>query len=471
MSEMPFLAPGIAWFLVVTFSVLWIALGVWWGKRGRGDAEDHMLAGRNLGISLSTATLVASWATGNTTLLAPELGYTTGLWGMFSYSRASLGLVLFAPLAVRIKTLMPRARTSGDFIRLRYGRLAWTIFLLITFVYSLGFLMTQAIGAGILLEALSGFDYRLGMLIVISVSTTYTIYGGMRAVAGTDYLQALLMMTLQVLVAVLVFNRFSPAEVHASLLANHPDRLDLLLPTGLLVAWNSGIFSMGEIFHHNTWWSRVFASRSSVIFRSFIFGGLAWMAVPLVTGSIGLVALAKGIEVPQVNMVFPVVAAQLLGAWGAAVVFLIVFASLTSTLDSLLASTADLIAVDIYLQLLRPHASDAQLKQASRTIVLLLGMATVMLCWPRFDSLVAVLLFTGALVSSTIWPIACGLYWRSANRHGAIAAMISGSVVGLIGYYAIAPYCAALLSAGVSALVMATWTWWRPEQFNWRRLA
>ena len=35
-----------------------------------------------------------SWVTGNTTLLAPEFGYKTGLWGMFSYALAGLGLIL-----------------------------------------------------------------------------------------------------------------------------------------------------------------------------------------------------------------------------------------------------------------------------------------------------------------------------------------------------------------------------------------
>ncbi|HCA60350.1 MAG TPA: urea transporter, partial [Synechococcales bacterium UBA8647] len=105
----PFLAPGIAWMLVVVFSVLWIALGIWWGRQGKGDADDFMLAGRNIGLALSTATLMASWVTGNTTLLAPEFGYRNGLWGMFSYALAGLGLILFAPLALRIKDLMPSA--------------------------------------------------------------------------------------------------------------------------------------------------------------------------------------------------------------------------------------------------------------------------------------------------------------------------------------------------------------------------
>ena len=466
----PFLAPGVAWALVVVFSVLWIALGVAWGRKGKGDADDFMLAGRNLGLALSTATLMASWVTGNTTLLAPEFGYRNGLWGMFSYALAGLGLILFAPLSLRIKQLMPNGRTSGDFIRLRFGRPAWWVFMVITAVYTLGFLMTQAMGAGILLEALSGFDYRLGMIVVIGVSTIYTLFGGMRAVVGTDFMQSLLIMGLLVLVATLAFQQFPAAEVHQQLLDQHPDRLNLLLPAGLLIAWNSALFSMGEVFHNNIWWSRVFSSRSSVVFRSFIYGGLAWMTVPLVTGAIGLVALAQGLELPQVNMVFPVVASQLLGAGGAAMVFVVVFASLTSTLDSLLASTADLVAEDVVFKLMNPDLSDAQLRQATRLVVIALAVVTLALSWPRLDSLASVLFFTGALVASTIWPVAYGLYWSSANRQAAIAAMVSGSVVGLGAYIWIAPYCAALFSAAVSALVMALGTRWWPESFSWHQL-
>ena len=469
-DSVPFLAPGIAWALVVLFSVLWVALGIAWGRRGQNDADDYMLAGRNIGLALSTATLMASWVTGNTTLLAPEFGYKTGLWGMFSYALAGLGLILFAPLASRIKQLMPNGRTSGDFIRLRYGRLAWWVFMVITAIYTLGFLMTQAMGAGLLLQALSGFDYHVGMVVVIGVATVYTLFGGMRAVIGTDFIQSLLIMVLLAVVAVLAFRQFPMPEVHASLLARHPDRLDLLLPAGLLIAWNSALFSMGEVFHNNIWWSRVFASRRSVVMTSFVLGGIAWMSVPMVTGSIGLVALAREIPLEQVNMVFPVMAADLLGAGGAALVFVVVFASLTSTLDSLLASTADLLAEDVYFRLLRPQASDLQLKQAARLMVVGLAVATLALSWPRLDSLASVLFFTGALVASTVWPVACGLYWRTANRTAAIAAMLAGSVVGLLAYVLIAPYCAAVFSAAVSALVMliGSRTW--PERFDFALL-
>jgi Na+/proline symporter len=81
-----------------------------------------------------------------------------------------------------------------------------------------------------------------------------------------------------------------------------------------------------------------------------------------------------------------------------------------------------------------------------------------------------VLFFTGALVASTVWPVACGLYWRTANRAAAIAAMLAGSVVGLLAYVLIAPYCAAVFSAAVSAVVMLIGSRRWPERFDFALL-
>ena len=149
---------------------------------------------------------------------------------------------------------------------------------------------------------------------------------------------------------------------------------------------------------------------------------------------------------------------------------MVVFASLTSTLDSLLASTADLLAEDVYFRLLRPQATDAQLKQAARLMVVGLAVVTLALSWPRLDSLASVLFFTGSLVASTVWPVACGLYWPTASRTAAIVAMLSGSIVGLLAYVLIAPYCAAVFSASISAIVMVVGSRLKPERFDFALL-
>ena len=168
-----FLDPTLGWILLAAFSVLWIGLGIYWGRRNK-SFEDHALAGRNVGLALGSATAAATWITSNTTMLAPQFALELGMWGMIAYSTASLGLILFAPLAVRIRTLMPHGYTSGDFFRLRYGRATWAVFLVFTLFYSLTWLVSMAMAGGILLKALAGIPYVWGMTVILGVCVLYT---------------------------------------------------------------------------------------------------------------------------------------------------------------------------------------------------------------------------------------------------------------------------------------------------------
>jgi Na+/proline symporter len=118
----------------------------------------------------------------------------------------------------------------------------------------------------------------------------------------------------------------------------------------------------------------------------------------------------------------------------------------------------------------RPNADPEQLARAARWVVLGLGLATWLLCLPRLATLAELLHFTGAFVASTIWPIATGLFWRRANAIGASAGMVLGTTSGLIAYFVIGFYVAALVSAAVSMSVVLLATWWRPGDFHWTEL-
>ena len=48
--------------------------------------------------------------------------------------------------------------------------------------------------------------------------------------------------------------------------------------------------------------------------------------------------------------------------------------------------------------------------------------------------------------------------------------MLAGSAIGLTAYVLIAPYCAAVFSAAVSAVVMLVGSRWQPERFDFNLL-
>ena len=326
--EAAVLPPAIAWGIIFVFSAAWVFLG-WWLGRKNDSLDDYMLAGRNVGMGLAVATAMATWVTSNTTMTAPQLTYQLGIWGMVGYSLGAIGLLLFAPLAGRIRTLMPAGHTSGDFIRLRWGKMAWRIFLIISFFYGLGWLISLGMAGGILIQALSGIPYAYGMTVIVTICTLYTVFGGLRAVIGTDFIQTVLILFGVLLLAVLVINEVGFDTIHETLTAERPELLNLLLPASIMFLFNNLFFGVGEIFHSNVWWSRAFAFAPGIGKRAYILAGLFWLPIPIVAGFIALAAPALDINVPAADMVAPLVASQMFGLFGAILVFIIVFAAVS----------------------------------------------------------------------------------------------------------------------------------------------
>jgi Na+/proline symporter len=463
------LDPAIGWAILGGFSLLWIALGWYWGRHAR-QLDEYVLAGRRVGLALGTATAMATWVTSNTTMAAPQLAFQMGVWGMFGYSLGAVGLLMFAPLARRIRRLMPNGYTSGDFVRIRYGHTAWRVFLAISLFYSLGWLVSMGMAGGILIHALTGIPYHYGMTVILAICVGYTLLGGFRAVIGTDFIQALLILTGLVVIAILAIDQVGFTRIHTAVLRERPELLDLLMPAAIMFLFNNLLFGVGEIFHSNVWWSRAFSFREGVGFKAYTLAGLLWAPIPVVAGFVALAVPALQLNVPAADMVGPMVAAQLLGVTGAVLVLIMVFSALSSSLDSLLAATSILIVEDIYRRHLQPHASAEDMRRAAAWIIVGLGVLTWVLCAPRLTTLAELLYFTGAFVASTIWPIAAGLFWARTNPVAAVAGMVLGSAAGLYSYFAIGFYVAALVGAAVSMACVVLGTWLAPREFDWAQL-
>jgi SSS family transporter len=458
------------WLILAIFSLIWIALGWFWGRKAT-QLDEFMLAGRNVGISLATATAMATWVTSNTTMAAPQLSLQLGIWGMAGYSLGAIGLMFFAPLAKRIRNLMPTSYTSGDFIRMRYGKTTWRVFLLISLFYGFGWLVSMGMAGGVLINALTGIPYAYGMTVIVTICVIYTLLGGLRAVIGTDFIQTILILLGIIALAYLAISEVGFEKIHSSVLEERPELLNLLMPAAIMFLFNNLLFGVGEIFHSNVWWSRAFAFREGVGMPAYLIAGVMWLPIPIVAGFIALATPALDLNVPAADMVGPMVAAKLLGVGGAILVFIVVFSALASSLDSLLAATSDLITQDIYRGHINPLATNEDLRKMAKLIILLLGLMTWLLCLPRLTTLAELLYFTGAFVASTIWPIVAGLYWKRANATGATLAMVVGTVVGLYTYFSIGFYVAALIGATVSMLIVVITSLLWPQDFEWQSLS
>jgi Na+/proline symporter len=477
-TEAAILPPTIGWALIGFFAVIWVALGYWWGRKGK-SLEGFMLANRNVGLALGAATAVATWITSNTTMLAPQLALEMGVWGMLAYSTAAIGLFLFAPMAKRIRELMPSGYTSAEFIRLRYGKAAWAVFLVISLFYGLTWLVSMAMAGGLLLEALAGIDYAWGMTVILIVCVGYTVVGGLHAVIGTDFIQSLIVLLGIVAVAIAVLTQVDLGTIHANLEANRPALLDVAFPAALMSLFNGLLFGLGEIFHSNVWWSRALAMREGVGQRAYTLAGLIWLPVPIIAGFLGIAAGSLEIPIVRPDMVGPLLAADLLGSLGAVLVFIVVFASLASSIDSLLAATSDLLVHDLFHGAIREirrakgkPLRDSQQEQRSHAAwsIVGLGVVTWAICIWQLGTLATVLFFAGPLVGSTVWPVLTGLYWKRANAKAALWGMVAGSAVGLACYVWVGWYTGALVGTTVSMIIVLLGAKLAPADFDWERI-
>ena len=463
------ISPTGGWILLAILSVLWVLLGMYWGRKAK-NMEGFMVAGRNVGIALGAATAMATWVTSNTTMLAPQFALELGIWGMIAYSTAAFGLFLFAPLAKRIRQLMPGGYTSGDFVRLRYGKVTWYLFMAISIFYGFMWLISMGMAGGILMQAIAGIPYQIGMSVILLVCVIYTLFGGLYAVIGTDYIQSLIILVGIVVIGIGVLTQIDFGTIHADVLQDRPMLMNVLMPAAIMAIFNNLLFGLGEVFHSNVWWSRAFAMREKVGRRAYTLAGFFWLPVPIAAGFIALTSGALDINISSPDMVGPLVSASILGKTGAFIVFAVFFCSLASSIDSLLAATSDLITEDIYRKMINPNAHEKLLRRVSSGIIIGLGLFAWAVCMPRIGTLATVLFFAGPMVGSTIWPIATGLFWKKANAKGALLGMILGSSIGLIAYFHLGWYTASLIGAAISMVTVLVCTYLFPDDFDWKTL-
>ncbi|MEP2024272.1 MAG: urea transporter, partial [Reichenbachiella sp.] len=272
------ISPETGWILLGTLGLLWIILGIYWGRKAK-NMDGFMVAGRNVGLAFGAATAMATWVTSNTTMLAPQFALQLGIWGMIAYSTASFGLFLFAPLAKRIRQLMPSGYTSGDFIRLRYGKPTWVLFLIISIFYGFTWLVSMGMAGGILMNAIAGIPYELGMTVILLVCVIYTLFGGMYAVIGTDFIQSLIILVGIVIVGIGVLTQIDFDTIYTNVSTEKPMLLNALMPAAIMSIFNNMLFGLGEVFHSNVWWSRAFAMRQEVGKKAYLLSGLFWFPV------------------------------------------------------------------------------------------------------------------------------------------------------------------------------------------------
>jgi SSS family solute:Na+ symporter len=399
-------------------------------------AEDYIVAGRRLPLSLCWATLLATWFGAGTMLAAADEVARGGLHrAALDPFGAGVCLLLagvfFARPLWRMKLL-----TICDFFRRRYGPVAEFVSACIMVPSYFGWVAAQLVALAGLLHLFFGIPLGWGILIAAVIGTGYTLLGGMWSVTLTDALQMALVGGGLILLCAQALWQMGGGNILVGW-----DRVVYSLPPEDLMpidvttlagfyAWLSAflIGALGNIPGQDLM-QRIFSARSERVARwsCYIAGGL-YLTLGLAPLLLGLVAKSLFPEDFK-RAVLPALAHLFLNPIWLIVFIVALLSAVLSTIDSAILAPAVVLAQNIILRIF-PQAPRLPTNYLA---VLAVSAASVGMA---FAGETAYQLLEDAYALTLVGlfvPLTIGLYSRWGGSAAALTAMIIGG--GLWGFH------------------------------------
>jgi cation/acetate symporter len=150
-------------------------------------------------------------------------------------------------------------------------------------------------------------------------------------------------------------------------------------------------------------------------------------------------------------------------------------AAAMSTADGLLLAIANALSHDLYYKIIDPKAETAKRLIVARVLLLILGACGAVVASFKLTSILGAVAWAfDFAMSGLFFPLVLGIWWKRANREGAIAGMVIGFVCGTIYLYMVkwggmTPWVGidhlrfGIIGAGASLVSMVVVTLMTPE--------
>ncbi len=426
--------------------ILYFVFILWLGLRfvkAHENAEEYFLAGRRMTWPFIGISLFASNISSTTLLGLSGAAYSHGI-SIYNYEwMASIILVFFAIFFLPLY-LNSRVFTMPEFLERRFD-IRSRYFL--TGITLIGNIVIDTAGSlfagGIVLKLIFPeipMEYTIGGLALMA--GLYTIAGGLAAVIYTDAVQTVLILLGSILISVAGLNKVG--GWNAVTQVTPPEMLSLIRPIDdTSVPWTGLVFGvsiLGFYFWCNNQFmvQRVLSAKNLNHGRwGVLFAALLKLPVLFIMVFPGTMARVLYPDLTDSNMVFPVLAFDLLPIGVVGLVIAGLLAAIMSSIDSTLNSASTLVTMD-FVAKLRPDFTSERLMWVGR-VTTFIFMALAAFWAPQianFESLFGYLQRILAYLSSPVVAVfLLGVFWKRANSQGAFWGLLSGLVVSIFLFY------------------------------------
>ncbi|PSS05239.1 solute symporter family transporter [Coniella lustricola] len=421
--------------------------------------EEFNTASRSVKPGLIAAGIVSSWTWSSTLLTSSTFAYSYGIGGPMWYAATgSSQILLFALIAIKIKTQAPGAHTFPEIILAHHGRVNHITYLFFAWATNL-----------LVVAALSGVDVYAACFLIPLVVAAYVIAGGLRSTFIADYTHTVILF-----IAILTFgfsiyatnpevgsiSRFydllqaagqsMPIEGNA----HNGSYLTFKSNDGLVFAIDLLVAGFCTVWLDQAYWQRAIASRPETSAKAYLFGGMAWYGIPFgfaTAMGLGCAALTASSSFPTYpsplstaqngsGLSSPATAIALLGRGGAGLMLLLLFMAVTSSTSAELIAVSSLITFDVYKTYIKPTATSEQLVRVSHVGIVIYSVVLAAFCCMLNAvgiNLTWILTVLGVIVGGAAIPVGLILLWEPMSSVAAIVSPLVGLALGMVAWFVV----------------------------------
>ncbi|MCK6374347.1 MAG: sodium:solute symporter family protein [Zoogloea sp.] len=423
------------WF-VIAYWLISVAIGLAAATRVH-NTKDFAVAGRHLPFYMVTATVFATWFGSETVLGVPATFLNEGLHGVVADPFGSslclilVGLFFAAPL-YRMNLL-----TIGDFYKKRYGRGVEVLTTIAIVVSYLGWVGAQISALGLVFNVVSGGEISktMGMWIGSGTILIYTLFGGMWAVAVTDFLQMIII----VIGMLWIGGEVSGMAGGVGAVVGHAmesGKFNMLPPLDAkeVIAFIAAAITMmlGSIPQQDVFQRVQSAKSEKIAVWGSVLGGSLYFLFAFVPMFLAYSATLIDPEMVGrlINSDSQMILPELVLTRAPLFAQVMFFGALLSAIKSCASATLLAPSVTFTENILKPalpHLTDKKLLFWMRVVTLIFTVLVTL--YAMFSKATIFKMVENAyqitLVAAFI-PLLCGLYWRRATNQGALAAIFCG---------------------------------------------
>ena len=436
--------------MALCYMMLLVCVGLYMSRKVK-NSSDYWIGGREIGPISTAISYSAAYYSTAAIIGGPPLYYLYGLGysAMESFLNILLtGFVIFVLFAPKMRAISERvdAVSLSGFMAVRYRSnkirlICASIIALMMIPYA----MSCVKGIGDAMTSIAGIPYQFSVVVIVIVSFAYLVTSGYWGAATVDVIQGLTI-TLAVVVtaAAVLLHTGGITPIVSYIIEEHPKQATL-----------TGGLTWGTLFSYAGVWAFIAFGQpqlttkflalkdnrtvGAVMRISTVWQIIYWVGTAII--GMGALYLYKGKEFANIDLIAPTVANDFGGTIVAGIFLCGALAAGFSTVAALVLTSSASVAKDIYedyrsIATGKPVAPEKSVKLSrivTGIVLLLIGIGSL---YPLDFVWALSTMSAGVMGAAFTAPLLLGIYWRRSTTQGCLTAMIGGSILSVIWYFA-----------------------------------